>query len=160
MMSETRHKYSGDVIWYNEMKGYGFVHFPPDDVFLHHTILTRFGLHTVYPGDKLTVYLSKNECGIVIDDLIAIERTRPPSSSMASAVEDDEVKGVVKFFNTMKGYGFVSIDAKEQDVFVHLHVLRECGIQNLTEGQEILLRVIDEGKGPMATEVKLFIVPD
>ena len=59
----------------------------------------------------------------------------------------------MKFFNAYKGYCFVNIGENEQDVFVHLRTLRYCGIHHLTEGQEILLHVTDEGKGPQAKEV-------
>ncbi len=50
----------------------------------------------------------------------------------------------------------MDIGADKRDVFVHLRTLRNCGIHNLTEGQQILLHVSDEGKGPQATEVRLF----
>lgn len=50
----------------------------------------------------------------------------------------------------------MNIGENERDVFVHLRTLRNCGIHHLTEGQEILLHVTDEGKGPQAKEVKIF----
>ena len=58
-----REKYDGVVIWYNERRGYGFVRFDKDEIFLHHSALTRFGPETVYPDDQLSVYLAGNECG-------------------------------------------------------------------------------------------------
>ena len=59
--------------------------------------------------------------------------------------EDGKRQGQVVWYNERKGCGFV-----------HLRTLRNCGIHNLTEGQQILLHVSDEGKGPQATEVRLF----
>ena len=70
--------------------------------------------------------------------------------------EDGKRQGQVVWYNERKGYGFVDIGADKRDVFVHLRTLRNCGIHNLTEGQQILLHVSDEGKGPQATEVRLF----
>lgn len=53
MTEEDEKKYDGVVIWYNERRGYGFVRFDKDEIFLHHSALSRFGLETVYPGDQL-----------------------------------------------------------------------------------------------------------
>ena len=155
-MTEEDIKHQGDVIWYNERRGYGFVRFGEQEIFLHHSALSRFGLETVYQGDQLTVYIAENECGPVIRELLAIERAKPRSVAADTELQENEVRGTVKFFNAFKGYGFVNIGENERDVFVHLRTLRSCGIHHLTEGQEILLHVTDEGKGPQATEVKIF----
>ena len=69
-INEDNEKYDGIVIWYNERRGYGFVRFDKDEIFLHHSALSRFGLETVYPGDQLTVYLSENDCGPVIKEIL------------------------------------------------------------------------------------------
>lgn len=155
-MTEEEKKYEGVVIWYNERRGYGFVRFDEDEIFLHHSALSRFGLETVYPGDQLTVYLAKNDCGPVIKEILAVERAKPLSVATDAELQEYEVRGTVKFFNAYKGYGFVNIGENERDVFVHLRTLRNCGIHHLTEGQEILLHITDEGKGPQAKEVKVF----
>ena len=155
-MTEEEKKYDGDVIWYNERRGYGFVRFEKDEIFLHHSALSRFGLETVYPGDQLSVYLDENDCGPVIKEIQAVERAKPLSVAADAEIGEHEVRGTVKFFNAYKGYGSVNIGENERDVFVHLRTLRNCGIHHLTEGQEILLHVTDEGKGPQAKEVKVF----
>ncbi len=155
-MTEEEKKYEGVVIWYNERRGYGFVRFNEDEIFLHHSALSRFGLETVYPGDQLTVYLAENDCGPVIKEILAVERAKPLSVATDAELLEHEVRGTVKFFNAYKGYGFVNIGENERDGFVHLRTLRNCGIHHLTEGKEILLHVTDEGKGPQAKEVKVF----
>jgi len=56
----------GEVIWYNERKGYGFVTIDDTEVFLHRSTLDRFGLIRLLTGDQITVSLSTNEHGEVI----------------------------------------------------------------------------------------------
>ena len=85
-----------------------------------------------------------------------MERAKPLSVATDAEIGEHEVRGTVKFFNAYKGYVSVNIGENEQDVFVHLRTLRNCGIYHLTEGPEILLHVTDEGKGPQAKEVKVF----
>ena len=49
--------------------------------------------------------------------------------------------GVVKFFNTSKGYGFISPDDGGKDVFVHITALQRSGLQSLAEGQKLSFEV-------------------
>lgn len=45
--------------------------------------------------------------------------------------------GVVKWFNSTKGYGFIQCDQDGKDVFIHITALEKAGIKNLLEGQKI-----------------------
>lgn len=45
--------------------------------------------------------------------------------------------GVVKFFNTSKGFGFIAPEGGGKDVFVHITALQRSGIQSLDEGQKV-----------------------
>ena len=56
----------GEVIWYNERKGYGCVKIDDTEVFLHRSTLDRFGLIRLLTGDQITVSLSTNKYGEVI----------------------------------------------------------------------------------------------
>ncbi len=69
--------------------------------------------------------------------------------------DDGSVPQQMPLFNTFKGYGFIEVGQDQQDVFVHLRTLRSCGIHNLIQGQELLLNITNEGKGPQATEIRL-----
>ena len=61
-------------------------------------------------------------------------------------------KGIVKWFNNQKGFGFIS-DAEGNDVFVHYSGLNMEGYKTLEEGQEVEYEVVDGAKGPQATNV-------
>ena len=46
-------------------------------------------------------------------------------------------KGVVKFFNNSKGYGFIAPEGGDKDVFVHISVLQKCGIETFNENDQV-----------------------
>ena len=61
-------------------------------------------------------------------------------------------KGTVKWFNSKKGYGFIS-DEEGNDVFVHFSALNMEGYKSLDEGQAVTFDVVDGDKGPQASNV-------
>jgi CspA family cold shock protein len=145
----------GELVWYNERKGYGFVKIDDTEVFLHRSTLDRFGLVRLLKGDKVTVSLTVNEHGEVIQDLLRVDRPVNPAPPAASEPADGEMRAVVKFFNDIRGYGFVTAKDIAEDVFVHSRVLNDCGFHSLIQGQKLLIKVDDAGKGPQVQAVRL-----
>jgi CspA family cold shock protein len=145
----------GELVWYNERKGYGFVRIGDTEVSLHRSTLDRFGLVRLLTGDKVTVSLTVNEHGEVIQDLLRVDRPINPAPPAASEPEDGELRAVVKFFNDIRGYGFVTAEDIAEDVFVHSRVLNDCGVHSLMQGQKLLIKVDDAGKGPQVQAVRL-----
>jgi CspA family cold shock protein len=69
-------------------------------------------------------------------------------------VSENVSTGVVKFFNSAKGYGFIKADDQEKDIFVHYSGIVGNGYRSLNEGDRVEF-VIEEGrKGPEAKEVR------
>ena len=66
-----------------------------------------------------------------------------------------EVRAVVKFFNDLRGYGFVTADNLDEDVFVHSRVLNDCGFHSLMQGQKLLVRVDNSTRGLQVNSVRL-----
>ena len=62
------------------------------------------------------------------------------------------MKGTVKWFNSQKGFGFIT-DENGKDVFVHYSGLNMEGYKNLEENQQVEFDVVDGEKGPQATNV-------
>lgn len=60
--------------------------------------------------------------------------------------------GTVKWFDTKKGYGFITSEHGE-DVFVHYSTINEKGFKDLKEGQKVKFDVVDGAKGPQAENV-------
>ena len=63
-------------------------------------------------------------------------------------------KGTVKWFNTQKGYGFITKDDGD-DVFVHYSAIQSDGFKNLEEGQAVEFEIQDGNKGPQASNVTM-----
>ena len=79
------------------------------------------------------------------------ERPMYPPADRA-AVEES---GTVKWYNAMKGFGFIASDRGGKDIFVHASALDRAGIAGLTEGQRVAVDVIDGRKGPEAAGLRL-----
>jgi cold shock protein len=63
--------------------------------------------------------------------------------------------GSVKWFNAEKGYGFITVEGGEQDVFVHYSAIDMSGYKVLEEGQQVVFEVGTGNKGPQAEAVRL-----
>lgn len=63
-------------------------------------------------------------------------------------------RGIVKWFNRMKGYGFIDPEEGESEVFVHYSAIDGEGYRNLDEGDEVHYDEVDFGKGPQARNVR------
>lgn len=67
--------------------------------------------------------------------------------AVSSALQSKEAKmatGTVKFFNTQKGFGFITPNDGGKDVFVHISAVERAGMSTLNEGQKVSYDVITE----------------
>lgn len=63
------------------------------------------------------------------------------------------VSGTVKWFNDAKGFGFITPDNGQKDVFVHYSAIGGNGFKSLAEGDQVEFEVTDGAKGPQASNV-------
>ena len=64
-------------------------------------------------------------------------------------------KGKVKYFNDLKGWGFISGDALDSDIYVHYADIKMEGFRTLKEGQEVIFEIVNTDNGPRAHNVSL-----
>jgi cold shock protein len=62
-------------------------------------------------------------------------------------------KGIVKFFNGQKGFGFIQCDDQPDDVFVHISAVEQAGLTGLAEGQPLEFTLVDRGGKVSATDL-------
>ena len=64
-------------------------------------------------------------------------------------------KGVVKFFNTTKGFGFIQPEDGGKDAFVHISAVQRSGLDGLADGEQVRVTIRQGAKGPEAERVEV-----
>jgi CspA family cold shock protein len=66
-----------------------------------------------------------------------------------------EVPATVKWFDSVKGYGFVSVEGESKDLFLHISVVERAGLSQLEQGQAVRVAIVEGRKGPEVGAIEL-----
>lgn len=154
---------AGSIKWFDASKGYGFI--VPDnggeDVLLHVTALRAGGYQTAYEGARVHCQVMRRPKGLQafrilsMDESCAIHPSQlPQRTHVVVTPESDWERAVCKWFNRVRGFGFLTRGEGTEDVFVHMETLRRFGFTELRPGQVVLVRWGMGSKGCMAAELR------
>jgi CspA family cold shock protein len=160
----------GAVKWFDATRGFGFIATDGDhgDVLVHFSVLRDHGRRTLPEGARVACEVVNRDRGLQARRILAIDlstATGPdpdliakrnadrvdPTALIDTAGEPEAV--TVKWFNRLKGYGFVVRDGQTQDIFVHMETVRRAGLADLLPDTRMRARIAEGRKGPLAVEL-------
>ena len=145
----------GVVKFFNPQKGFGFIVRDDggEDVFVHISAVEQAGLADLADGQPLEFTLVDRGGRISATNLridgepMAVERAeRAPERKLTG----EKATGVVKFFNAMKGFGFIQRDDGQPDAFVHISAVERAGMPTLNEGDRLEFEIEVDRRGKFA----------
>lgn len=154
----------GVLKWFDPTKGYGFVVSDDGgpDILLHVNVLRNFGQSSIADGAGIEIVTHRTDRGVQAVEIVSISPVDRETTTILtdfSLAEDVDLAGTpleparVKWFDKGKGFGFANVFGQNEDVFLHVEVLRQSGLADLQPGEALAMRVVDGKRGRMAAEV-------
>lgn len=168
---EAQRQVTGTVKWFDATRGFGFIvsDEADGDILIHFSVLKEHDRRSLPEGAVIECVIVEQERGLQARRVLAIDLSSAvlpelvrsngrsadridPASLLDEAGAFEPVS--VKWFNRLRGYGFLVREGDDQDIFVHMETVRRGGLCDLQPDQPLRARVARGRKGPLAVEVE------
>jgi CspA family cold shock protein len=170
---ESLIRLTGTMKWFDATRGFGFLvsEEAEGDILVHFSVLKEHDRRSLPEGAVVECLVAEQERGLQARRVLSIdlsqavmpEPQRPSGSSSGERIDPSELLDAagdfeavrVKWFNRLKGYGFLVREEEDgQDIFVHMETVRRGGLADLSPDQPLRARIAEGRKGPLAVEVE------
>ncbi|HWH18136.1 MAG TPA: cold shock domain-containing protein [Allosphingosinicella sp.] len=165
-------KVTGRMKWFDATRGFGFLvsEQVKGDVLVHFSVLKEHDRRSLPEGAMVEALVAEQDRGLQARRILSIDLSHavmpdPVQSVKSSAERVDPAALIeeagefepvrVKWFNRLKGYGFVVREGEEdEDIFVHMETVRRGGLSDLLPDQPLNARIALGRKGPLAVKIE------